>query len=296
MKILVVGGTRYFGIPMVNKLLKNGHEITIATRGNSKPEFEGSVDYVVMDRMDSESVNKALGGRHFDMIIDKIAYSSNDVKALLENVSCGKYIQMSTCSVYPKEHADITEDEFRPEEYELNWIGRIQDYQETKRQAERAVFEFMDPANISFVRYPIVLGENDYTGRLDFYIEHIRDQKPMNIDDLDKEMAFIFENNAGDFIAYLADHFVPGPINGCSKETVKISDIIEHIEKRLGKKAVISPQGDIAPYNGLEDTLSFNTKKAQSIGYKFRELNDWLYPLMDIRIILLGRERGVKNI
>ena len=287
MRILVVGGTRYFGIPMVNSLLKNGHKITIATRGNSKPVFDGAVDYVVMDRMDGASVKAALDGQHFDLIIDKIAYSSNDVKALLENVSCDRYIQMSTCSVYFKDHAEIVEDEFKAEEYELHWIDRIQNYGESKRQAERAVFEYMDPANISFVRYPIVMGENDYTGRLDFYIEHIRDQKPMNVDDLDKEMAFIYEKDAGDFIAYLADHFVSGPINGCSKETVKISDIIEYIEKRLGKRAVISSQGDDAPYNGLEDTLSFNTKKAESTGYRFRELNDWLYPLIDGKTITL---------
>ncbi|SEM13022.1 MULTISPECIES: NAD-dependent epimerase/dehydratase family protein [unclassified Butyrivibrio] len=284
MKILVVGGTRYFGIPMVNSLLQKGHEITIATRGNSKPDFEASVDYVVMDRMDSQSVNEALGGRHFDLIIDKIAYSSKDVKALLENVTCDRYIQMSTCSVYPKDHPDITEDEFPSEKYELHWIDRIKDYQETKRQAERAVFEFMDPENISFVRYPIVMGENDYTGRLDFYIEHIRDQKPMNIDDYDKEMAFIYEKDAGEFMAYLADHFIAGPVNGCSKATVKISEIIRYIEKGLGKNAVISEQGDAAPYNGLENTRSFSTEKAESTGYGFRELGDWLYPLMDERI------------
>ena len=242
-----------------------------------------------MDRMDFESVKEALGGQHFDLIIDKIAYSSNDVKALLSNVSCDQYIQMSTCSVYPMEHADIKEDEFKPEEYELHWIDRIKDYQETKRQAERAVFEFMDPANISFVRYPIVMGENDYTKRLDFYIEHIRDQKPMNIDDLDKKMAFIYEKDAGNFIAYLADHFVQGAINGCSKDAVKISDIVGYIEKGLGKKAVIRQQGDDAPYNGIEDTLSFSTEKAESTGYRFRELNEWLYPLIDARIKALEK-------
>lgn len=32
MKILVIGGTRYFGIHMVNKLLEQRHEVTIATR------------------------------------------------------------------------------------------------------------------------------------------------------------------------------------------------------------------------------------------------------------------------
>ena len=29
MKILVVGGTRYFGIHMVNKLLEQGHEVKV---------------------------------------------------------------------------------------------------------------------------------------------------------------------------------------------------------------------------------------------------------------------------
>lgn len=33
MKILVIGGTRYFGIHMVNKLLEQGYKVTIATRG-----------------------------------------------------------------------------------------------------------------------------------------------------------------------------------------------------------------------------------------------------------------------
>ncbi len=35
MKILVIGGTRYFGIHMVNKLLERGHKVTIATRGKT---------------------------------------------------------------------------------------------------------------------------------------------------------------------------------------------------------------------------------------------------------------------
>jgi hypothetical protein len=43
-------------------------------------------------------------------------------------------------------------------------------------------------------------------------------------------------------------------------------------------------QGDNAPYNGLEDTFSFNTEKAEAIGYRFRELKEWLYPLIDLRI------------
>ena len=284
MKILVIGGTRYFGIPMVNTLLSKGHDVTIATRGNVKVDFDGKVSYVTLDRTDSSSVKKALFEQKFDVIIDKIAYSSNDVKALLENVSCDRYIQMSTCSVYPKEHADITEDEFVTEEYPLKWADRLADYEETKRNAERAVLEFMDSDACTFVRYPMVFGENDYTGRLRFFVEHIYNDQPMNVDDLDMDIAFINEKEAGDFIAFLVDNPVSGAINGCSNGTVKVSEIISYIEGKLGKKAVIDDKGDVSPLNGLLDTMSFSTGKARRAGYSFSDLDSWLYKLFDYEI------------
>ena len=100
MKILVVGGTRFFGIPMVEQLLTDNHQVTIATRGNASIPFEGKMEHITLDRSDYDSVKRALQGKEYDIIIDKIAYCSNDVKNLLENVSCKKYIQMSSCSVY----------------------------------------------------------------------------------------------------------------------------------------------------------------------------------------------------
>lgn len=35
MNILVIGGTRFFGIHMVNELLTAVHDVTIATRGKA---------------------------------------------------------------------------------------------------------------------------------------------------------------------------------------------------------------------------------------------------------------------
>ena len=281
MKILVVGGTRFFGIPMVNALLSAGHDVTIATRGNAGADFAGEVKSVVFDRTDPESVKRALGGHKFDVIIDKIAYGSNDVKALLESVSCDRYIQMSSCSVYHEDHADIREDEFITKDHPLKWQDRLSDYHETKRNAERAALEFMDEVSCTFVRYPVVLGENDYTGRLRFYVDHIRSGSPMYVDDCDRAMSFIHEKEAGEFIAYLAEHPCSGAVNGCSNGVVKISEIIHYAEKELGKTAIFDADGDAAPYNGLTDTLSFNTKKANGIGYTFSDLGSWIYGLID---------------
>ena len=44
MNILVLGGTRYFGIPMVKELLAKGHDVTIATRGNAEDDFGDKVE------------------------------------------------------------------------------------------------------------------------------------------------------------------------------------------------------------------------------------------------------------
>jgi nucleoside-diphosphate-sugar epimerase len=281
MNILVIGGTRFFGIPMVKALIKKGHDITIATRGNLQLDFYDNTSHVTLDRTDETSIKNAIGGQHFDVIIDKIAYSSNDVKNLLEHVTCDKYIQMSTCSVYPKCHKNITEDEFDTPSYPLRWIDRISDYQETKRQAERAVLEYLDSDSYSFVRYPVVMGENDYTGRLKFYVDHIKEQTPMFIDDIDKNLSFINEDEAGLFIAHLADHFISGPVNGCSRGSVTIKDIISYVEKKTGQKAILTDDGERAPYNGYCDTNTFNTDKACSTGFVFSHIDDWIYQLLD---------------
>ena len=52
MKILVIGGTRFFGIPMVNELLSKGHDITIATRGNNSDSYGDKVNRIILERCD----------------------------------------------------------------------------------------------------------------------------------------------------------------------------------------------------------------------------------------------------
>ncbi len=51
MKILVLGGTRFFGIHMVKDLIDKGHDITIATRGNAKDgdaaPYNGEPEYSI---------------------------------------------------------------------------------------------------------------------------------------------------------------------------------------------------------------------------------------------------------
>lgn len=281
MNILIVGGTRFFGIPMVNSLLDKGHNVTIATRGDHGNPFNDKVRRVIIDKTDGSSVKNALGIEEYDVVIDKVAYSSNDVISLLENVNCKRYIQMSSCAVYPAEHSLIKESEFEPQSHGLIRMDRPADYAEGKRQAERAALEFMGIGKCAFVRYPVVMGKNDYTGRLKFYVEHICNQIPMHIGNLNIGTSYINESEAGEFISYLVEQPFSGAVNGCSHGVISQKEIISYIESKTGKKAVISEKGDPAPYDGNKAETSYDCAKAENIGYRFSDISSWIFELLN---------------
>ncbi|MDD3224541.1 MAG: NAD-dependent epimerase/dehydratase family protein [Clostridium sp.] len=56
MKVLVLGGTRFFGVHMVENLIKKGHQVTIATRGNKKDNFGAKVKRIIVDHTDFENM------------------------------------------------------------------------------------------------------------------------------------------------------------------------------------------------------------------------------------------------
>jgi len=59
MKILVIGGTRFFGIHMVNELLADGHDVTIATRGKAYDKYGDRVRRIIVERTSAESMKNA---------------------------------------------------------------------------------------------------------------------------------------------------------------------------------------------------------------------------------------------
>lgn len=289
MKILVIGGTRFFGIHMVHELLRKGHQVTIATRGKSQDVFGDSVERIILERTDADSMRNALADKTYDVVIDKIAYCSNDIKYALDVIHCHKYIYMSTTAVYQPKHMNTKEEEFDGAAEELIWCNRSDfPYDKVKRQAECALCQIYNDQNWLAVRYPFVIGKDDYTNRLRFYVEHVIKSIPMHIDNLNCQMSFIRSDEAGKFLAFLADRANDKDtdiraVNGCSAGTISLKEVLDYVEKRTGKKAVIDSTGEAAPYNG-EVEYSINTGKAEKLGFQFSNLHDWIYELLDYYI------------
>lgn len=281
MKILVIGGTRFFGVHTVNALLAQGHDVTIATRGNAPDPYGKAVKRIILERTSETSMKNALGGRHYDVVIDKIAYCSNDIKYAMEALDCDKYIYMSSTAVYDPLHRDTVESDFDGVSGKPVWCDRGDfSYGEVKRQAEYALWQKYAGRNWIAVRYPFVVGKDDYTKRLLFYVEHTVKSIPMHIDNPDRQMGLICSEEAGRFMAYLVDQDLRGAVNGSAEGTISIREILAYVEKKTGAKAVMDAAGESAPYNGTPE-YSIHTEKAKALGFRFSALGDWIFALID---------------
>ncbi len=280
MNILVLGGTRFMGKHLISALLRKGHTITMATRCLAENPFGEKVAQIVFDRTDEESIKNTFANKYYDVVYDNIAYCSRDVQILLDHISCARYVMISTTAVYQK-HINTVENDFDPWSEPVVWCDRLRfPYAEMKRQAERALAQKYGNQNFVAVRFPFVIGTDDYTQRLKFYIRHILSQEPAFTDNFDAQMAFVRSDEAGEFLAFFAENNFTGFINGASDGTVSVKDISDYVYSKIGKTLIHSEKGDIAPYNG-ENPYTINTQLANSLGFSFTPLHQWIYQLLD---------------
>lgn len=189
-------------------------------------------------------------------------------------------------SVYETLGMNTTEEAYQGVDYPLIWCNR-QDapYGEAKRQMEAALYQAYPAVNFAAVRFPFVIGADDYTKRLHFYVEHTVREIPMAVDNPEAQMSFIFAEDAADFLVWLAEAPLRGSVNAANAGTASMAHIIDYVEKKTGKKAVIAEGGAHASYNGTP-SYSLNTELAERMGYVFAPLTEKLRKLLDGLIMM----------
>ena len=99
MKILVMGGTRFVGRPLVARLQAQGHALTLFTRGkNSVPT---GVEHLCGDRSSDEGLS-ALQGRSFDVIVDSSGRKQEDSSRVvaITGAPSHRFVYVSSAGVY----------------------------------------------------------------------------------------------------------------------------------------------------------------------------------------------------
>ena len=186
MKVLILGGTNFIGVEIVSLLLDKGLEVTCYTRGNKK--INRNASHIKGDR-NNKSLLKKVAMNDYDIVIDNIGFSGEDVNLTLD-VFKGRlkhYILTSTAGVYlsgeqppffegnnPIDPTTLQVPDFEHKSYV---IGKI--------EAEWALFN-QKIVPFTIIRPPVVIGPNDPTMRFDFYIKRILDGGPILITDCGK--------------------------------------------------------------------------------------------------------------
>ncbi|MEA5441570.1 NAD-dependent epimerase/dehydratase family protein [Cyanobium gracile] len=99
MRILVMGGTRFVGRPLVGRLLAAGHQLSLFTRGR-QPVPEG-IEHLQGDRSSAEGL-AALQDRPFDVIVDSSGRTLEDTRQVIARTGppSHRLVYVSSAGVY----------------------------------------------------------------------------------------------------------------------------------------------------------------------------------------------------
>jgi nucleoside-diphosphate-sugar epimerase len=281
---LILGGTQFVGKRLVQLLIDEGVEVTIATRGLASDAFGNQVSRLIINRENAESLEIAFKDKKWDVVFDQTCYSSQEALDTLKalNGKVQKYVFTSSQAVYDF-GTNHLEESFNPLNFQpvlksrRDYIGYV-GYQEAKRAAEAILFQNADFPVVA-VRFPIIIGEDDYTNRLQFHVEHVKEGKPMFIEHPDFRYSFIDSGEAASFLVSMAKSDFEGPINPGSEEDISLGELIRLIENLTGTEAKLNNDGTPSPYN-LPGSWSVNTSLVQSLGFRLTSLDRLLKSLI----------------
>lgn len=283
-KVLVLGGTRFFGRRLVNRLVEEGSDVTILTRGESEDAFGDHVQRIKVDRTDPEALQQGVKGQDWDIVYDNICYTPEAAEQAADIFTgrVGQYVLTSTLSVYDFADHPLTEADFDPYRYPVQKNSAMEySYKEGKRLAEAVLFGRKD-LSVSAVRLPIVLGPDDYTLRLWFHIEHAAASEPIGLPAPEAQISFIHAEEAAAFLQWAGQVKREGPVNACSNGAVSVREIMGMIEKEIGKTAPLVPESSSehkSPF-GVPQDWTMDNSRASEAGFGFWSLKEWMPELI----------------
>lgn len=284
MKILVIGGTRYFGRRLVHKLVEDGHNLWVMSRGQVGHDFGSSVQRLVADRNDTKAFAKAVQGLFFDVVVDQVCMTADHVRISLQGLQGNfkKYILTSTLSVYDWGES-LTEDLVVPEKYISHKpTSPMQEYAEGKRAAEHALVTGVGRA-WAIARFPVVFGEDDYTRRLHGEVQRISEGQPLYYPNLAALFSFISSEDAALALRWLVSEDRTGTYNFASEEVMTLRALVELIEDVVGKSAHFAkePSAEANSPFGVPQSWTLSVRKAKADGFVATPVGTWLRPLLE---------------
>ncbi|MFH8255341.1 NAD-dependent epimerase/dehydratase family protein [Streptomyces roseolus] len=294
-RICVIGGSRYFGKLLVERLRAAGHEVTVINRGSAAPP--AGVGHLVVDRDDEAALTAALTGRAFDAVVDQVCYTPVQA-AVAARAFAGRtrrYVMTSTIEVYDPATAalpavppgtPVPEESVDPAAWrvamDLPWHDAAHleaHYAEGKRQAE-AVLARAGGFAFATVRGAHVLGggAREFTGRLAHYAGRVARGEEIAVHAHALPTVFIHHEELAALLEWAATAAFTGPVNACSDGALDVYDLAGTIAAAAGREAVYRtvPAGAEASPFSFDRHYAMDNARAKALGFRFSRTSDWL--------------------
>lgn len=268
MKILILGGTKFAGLELTNRLIQNPEiDLTVASRRN--------LTNLKIKHIDRKSLNdlSALFTESFDLVIDFICFNKIDaeklISALVMNNQFPKILSISTTYVYQNIQScrnqyfenDFIADDFQ--EINLDWPNI--NYIDGKKSAEAYLQKNYPKELLCIFRFPMILGKDDPTNRTQYFLELIEKYPPINLSsNFSGRSHYISKFDVVNAIVAVINNFINGTYNVAVNSPLNQYELAQMINNVNTKELPIISNGVIpfsqSPFYYTEDFL-INTDK-----------------------------------
>lgn len=245
MKILVLGGSRFLGRTFVEAAQRQNHEVTIFNRGNQNDGFK-DVEIITGDRFGD--LNE-LKNRYWDAVLDTSGFIPSSVLKSTELLKdrVKHYTFISSISVY-KDWIQENLDETYPvyemslkEANELSKNGVNYEYYGQFKALCEVVAENNIPGRVANIRAGQLVGPNDYTDRIPYWINRIAaGGKVLAPGNPNRPVQMIDNKDLSNWILKLMTNETAGTFNATGPDYIlTMKDFLDTCIKVTGSKAEV---------------------------------------------------------
>ena len=289
MNVLIVGGTRFQGLYLVDELIKSEHNVTVFHRGkhsiNSRP---GLID-ITGDRDNSVAL-KRLSDFEYDVCIDTCAYFPGQIDKLSKAVLIKKYCLISSVYTYRDQFTKLKETSDL-----INITGQIpkevtsENYGALKVLCEHSAYSNFGNECL-IIRPSVIIGPGDHTERMSLWI-HIVSTSHILLapGDLSRTIQFVDVRDLAKFTIKLIMDSRSGAINVTGRK-YSFQDFIEILSGLCGDTCKTHRLGwnqfkrcglDNLPFCNNNKSEDYQNNLARSWGFKERNLAESMYDIYE---------------
>ncbi|MBA2530276.1 MAG: NAD-dependent epimerase/dehydratase family protein [Euzebyales bacterium] len=187
MRVAVLGGTRFIGVAIVERLVAVGHDVVVIHRGRTEAGGTVDVPHVHTDRRDVPALSATLRDAGAEVLVDTCAWTAADaesgVAALPEGCRAVVLSSMDTYRAFGAVHGRTVTDPLpldeespvRTQRYLFAGTRRDDDIDvDVDRYENLDVEDRYLPAGATVLRLPMVYGERDPQRREEFVLRRVR--------------------------------------------------------------------------------------------------------------------------